>query len=345
MSKELKVGAFVLAALAILLGTLIYVEQLGGARVPYRTYFTYVGGVNPGSPVRFGGVKAGSITAIHPWHEDPTRIEVLLEVNPDLPVNADSVAMLTSVSPLGDKYLEISTGSNKAPRLPHGATIPSVEPVSLDDLARQVSAMIPTVQTTLQSVQKDIDQLTRNAQVVMANVQAMTGPQNQRNFTLLLANARELLDKESAQIDRLLKNLDRASVQLSATMDKAGGTMDKANGALDQLQTAAQTANSTFATANDTFTSANRAINDIHEPLKKDLAEMQQTMIDARRMIGDLDTVVAGNRYNINDTLENFRAASENLRDLTLSVKQRPWSLFRGKAAPDRAVPVIAGKP
>ena len=69
-------------------------------------------------------------------------------------MNADSTAMLTSLSPLGDKYLEITTGSNKARRLPSGATIPSTEPVSLDDLARQASALIPTVQSTLQDVQK-----------------------------------------------------------------------------------------------------------------------------------------------------------------------------------------------
>ena len=58
-------------------------------------------------------------------------------------MNADSVAMLTSLSPLGDKYLEITTGTNKARRLPGGATIPSTEPVSLDDLAKQASASYP----------------------------------------------------------------------------------------------------------------------------------------------------------------------------------------------------------
>ena len=66
-------------------------------------------------------------------------------------------------------------------------------------------------------------------------------------------------------------------------------------------------------------------------------------MTDARGLIADLNTVVSSNRSNINDTLENFRAASENLRDLTASVKQQPWMLIRGKPAPDRAVPVVTG--
>jgi len=330
MSKELKVGAFVLVSLLIFLGTFMYVNQLSGVRVPYKTYFKYAGGADPGSPVRFGGMKVGTITAIRQWREDPTKIEVLLEVRRGTPVNADSVAMLTALSPLGDKYLEITTGSNQALRIPPGATIPSTESVSLDDLAKQARALIPTVQSTLENVQKDIDQLTGSARIVLANVQSMTGPQNQRNLTLLLANARELLDKESPQIDRVLQDLDRASSQASVTLNQAGD-------ALNQVQTAART-------ANDTFASAHRTIDEIRDPMKTDLAELQRTMTNARQLIADLDTIVSANRYDINDTIENFRAASENLRELTASVKQRPWMLMRGKPAADRAVPAVAAR-
>ena len=327
MSRELKVGSFVLASALIFLGTILYVAnvQLRGVRIPYKTYFKYAGGVDPGSAVRFGGMKAGTITAVHPWREDPTKIEVLLELRGGVPVNADSAATLTSLSPLGDKYLEISTGTKMARRLPPGGTIPSVEPVSWDDVAKQVSAIIPTVQSTVQDIQKDIDQLTGDARVVLANFQSMTGPQNQRNISLLLANARELLDKESPRIDSVLQNLERASSQ--------------ASNALSEVQTAART-------ANDTFTNANRTIDEIRDPVKTDLAELQRTMTDARHLIADLNMVVsANNRYKIDATLENFRAASENLRELTASVKQRPWALIRGKPAPDRAVPVVAARP
>lgn len=330
MSKELKVGAFVLVSLLIFLGTFMYVDQLSGVRVPYKTYFKNAGGVDPGSPVRFGGMKVGTITAIRQWREDPTKIEVLLEVRRGVPVNADSVAMLTALSPLGDKYLEITTGSNQALRIPPGATIPSTESVSLEDLAKQARALIPTAQSTLEHVQKDIDELTGSARIVFANVQSMTGPQNQRNLTLLLANARELLDKESPQIDRVLQDLDRASSQARVALNQAGD-------ALNQVQTAART-------ANDTFASANRTIDEIRDPMKTDLAELQRTMTNARQLIADLDTIVSANRDDISDTIENFRAASENLRELTASVKQRPWALMRGKPAADRAVPAVTAR-
>jgi phospholipid/cholesterol/gamma-HCH transport system substrate-binding protein len=328
MSKELKVGLFVIISAFIFLATFAYVDQLSGVRIPYKAYFRYAGGIDPGSPVRFGGMKVGTITAIRPWRQDPTKIEVLLEVKGGVPVNADSIAMLTSLNPLGDRYLEITTGSDKVPRLPPGATIPSTEPVSLDDLARQASALIPTFQSTLQNVQKDIDRITGRTEVVLANVQAMTGPNNQRNLALLLSNARDVLDKESPQVDQLLHNLNRASAQATAILSQASNV-------LTNVGVVAQSANTAF-------TGVNQTVGEIRDPIKTDLAELQRTMTDARRLMVDLNTLVSVNRYKVNDTFDNFRAASENLRELTALVKQRPWTLLRGKPAPDRAVPVVA---
>jgi hypothetical protein len=68
-------------------------------------------------------------------------------------------------------------------------------------------------------------------------------------------------------------------------------------------------------------------------------------MTDARGLIENLQTVVSGNRYNIDDTLENFRIASENLREFTALVRRQPSLLIRGRPVPDRAVPVATRRP
>jgi len=49
--------------------------QFRGGKVPYRTYLRYAGGLEAGAPVLFGGIKTGSVTAVHPWASDPTRID------------------------------------------------------------------------------------------------------------------------------------------------------------------------------------------------------------------------------------------------------------------------------
>jgi hypothetical protein len=52
-----------------------------------------------------------------------------------------------------------------------------------------------------------------------------------------------------------------------------------------------------------------------------------------------MQVLVKANDYKIDDTIENLRTATQNLDDLTESVKQRPWSLVRIKQPEDRKVP------
>jgi hypothetical protein len=49
--------------------------------------------------------------------------------------------------------------------------------------------------------------------------------------------------------------------------------------------------------------------------------------------------MVRANDYKINDTIENLRIATDNLDQLTDSLKQRPWSLIRIKRPEERKVP------
>ena len=45
------------------------------------------------------------------------------------------------------------------------------------------------------------------------------------------------------------------------------------------------------------------------------------------------------NDNKIDDTIENLRIATDNLDQLTDSLKQRPWSLVRIKQDKDRKIP------
>ena len=53
-----------------------------------------------------------------------------------------------------------------------------------------------------------------------------------------------------------------------------------------------------------------------------------------------MQALVLTNRADIDATIENFRATSENLEQFSDEIRQRPWSLIRTKPKPDRQVPV-----
>jgi ABC-type transporter Mla subunit MlaD len=56
-------------------------------------------------------------------------------------------------------------------------------------------------------------------------------------------------------------------------------------------------------------------------------------------MINDLDDTLGANRGNLDETLENIRATSENLKEFADTLKQRPYSLIRIKAEKDHLPP------
>ena len=52
-----------------------------------------------------------------------------------------------------------------------------------------------------------------------------------------------------------------------------------------------------------------------------------------------MQTLVRANAQNTTYTIENLRMMTDNLNDLTESVKERPWSLVRIKQPKNREVP------
>src|SRR5579862_3242485 len=133
MSTEAKVGAFVLGSVAVLAFAIIRLldAQLSGHVVPYHTYLQYAGGLESGASVLFGGINVGKVTAVRPAASDPTKIEILVDVKQNTPVNEKSVAKLGLVSVMSGAALSITTGGNDARRLSPGSTISSQESFSL----------------------------------------------------------------------------------------------------------------------------------------------------------------------------------------------------------------------
>jgi hypothetical protein len=88
-----------------------------------------------------------------------------------------------------------------------------------------------------------------------------------------------------------------------------------------------------------TVDNANETITAIRGPAQADLAQLEKAIQETRGLIGSLDVLVRTNSQNATYTIENLRMATDNLNDLTQSVKERPWSLVRIKQPKDREVP------
>jgi phospholipid/cholesterol/gamma-HCH transport system substrate-binding protein len=306
VTTEAKVGAFVLGCFSVLAFTLIYLinAQLGGHAISYRTYLRYAGGLEPGASVLFGGIDVGKVKAVRPAASDPTKIEILLDVKDNTPLNEKSVAKLGLVSVMSSAALSITTGSNDAKRLLPGSTIPSQEAASLDEITGKMAVVADNANGLITEVRGELHGISGDARVLLANLNTVTGPPNQRKIRDLLNNASAMLATERPKIDRLTDQLNALSQHADETIQNVNGT-----------------------------------VSEVREPVRKDLAELQDTLVETKHLLTDMQVLVKANDYKIDDTIENLRTATENLDDLTESVKQRPWSLIRIKQPEDRKVP------
>ncbi len=306
MTTEAKVGAFVLGCFAVLAFTIIYLlnAQYSGGTVQYRTYLRYAGGLEPGASVLYGGMNVGKVTAVRPWGADPTRIEILLDVKKDTPLNEKSVAKLGFVSVMNSAALSITTGAIDAKRLAPGSIVPSQEAASLDEIAGKLATVADSANTLITQAQGELNGISGNVNHLIANLDTMTGPRNQKKVQAILDNVDRLVADERPKIDRLTDQLSRVSEH-----------------------------------ADDTIQNVNGTVTDLRDPVRKDLAELQTTLEQAKGLLQSMQTVVRANDYKIDDTVENLREATDNLNQFTNSLKQRPWSLIRTTQPGDRQVP------
>lgn len=321
MSSEAKVGLFVVVALAIFTATFLSVAtiQLAGEKLPYTARFKFAGGLEAGKVVRFGGLKAGVITDVRRAEDDPTIAEVLLELRDDIPVNEGSVASISSLNALGDNYMEISPGTKEAARLPPGGLIRSEEAVTFSDITKKVVEVTDTAQTMMADVKDDVELLIADMRVLTANLTELTGQENQESIKGLLNGANEMVETQAPKIDQITDQIAVLLEKVDATVAQVGAVVQ---------------------TADKTVQNIDRTVDETREPIKRDLAELEATLIEARKTIEEMRILVASNSSDIDATIQNFRQTSENLEQFSDEIKQRPWSLLRTKPKEDRQVPV-----
>ena len=219
-------------------------------------------------------------------------------------MNEKSVAKLGLVSVMSGAALSITTGSNDAKRLLPGSVIPSQEAASLDEITSKMAVVADNANGLITEARGELQGISGNARTLLANLNTVTGKPNQKKIQVLLDNVNGMLATERPKIDRLTDRLNALTQHADETVQNVNGT-----------------------------------VSDVREPILKDLAELQSTLLETKQLLADMQVLVRANDYKIDDTIENLRTATENLDELTESVKQRPWSLVRVKQPEDRKVP------
>ncbi|MFZ0037867.1 MAG: MlaD family protein [Candidatus Acidiferrales bacterium] len=307
--EQTLVGLFVLIAVGLLIAAVFSISGILGNRgTEYRAYFKNAGGLGPGTQVRYaGGPPQGRVIKVTSDPQNPARMVIVFRVNPSVPVKSDSVAKIASLSALGDYFLEIEPGSAGAPAAAPGSTLKSLDFVALDQIESEIADLGPQATQLLQSLNARVNEL----QETIARVNDILNKENRGNLSASLAHINGLLAEDRPVIHSTLKHLDAVSAKAEPLLDDFKKTVAQANDAISHI---------------DATLMENRP--DLRESIKK----LHEALISVAALADQLDHTLNANGEDIDEVLENVRLITENLKEFTDTIKERPSSLIRSSS-------------
>src|ERR1700683_5168817 len=205
MSRAARLGAFIIATLAILAAGIFIIgskQYLFKSTYQLKAQFDNVVGLDAGGDVRVGGVHVGTVHDIVLPHKPGDKVTIVMDLGKSTHqiIKQDSVATIETEGLLGNQYLAISFGSPKAADVREGDTIASQPPLEMSDLLNKMSGIMDTSQQAIQNA----TEATANLNSISAKINAGQGTAG------ALVN-----DKQ------LYTNLEQTSSAMQATMTQA----------------------------------------------------------------------------------------------------------------------------
>jgi phospholipid/cholesterol/gamma-HCH transport system substrate-binding protein len=277
------VGAFVLG------GVLLFAVGLfliGDRRMMFAdtsavyAEFSQIAGLETGAKVRVAGMDAGEVESIHIPASPSAKFRVKMRVRQDLRplLRLDSVASIQNDGLVGNKFMQVESGTEQSPQVPEGGTVQSREPFDLGSMLEKMNASIDLITTTIQDVKGGVDtallsvsETARDAQSLIADIGSQlkeitaSGQKVTRDIQAVIAGVRD----GKGSLGKLV-NDDALYTRVTAIADQAGKAMANLREATED---------------------AKAAVADFRGdkgPIKGVTGDLQQSLASARETFADL---------------------------------------------------------
>jgi phospholipid/cholesterol/gamma-HCH transport system substrate-binding protein len=212
------VGAFVLACVIGLVVTIMWLAgvQYSQEYAYYQAYFKGpVTGLGKGTATRYNGIEVGRVTDLAFDPNDPQRVIVTMQVQPNLNIREDSIASIETQGFTGGSFVEITGGTADSPIL-----------VAHED---QRYPVIRTKQSTFAELQQSAPELVAKLNIAASRINDLFNDNNRRAIAHVLANLDEtsqVIARRSADIDATVANANKAMANLSEASNNLRPALD-----------------------------------------------------------------------------------------------------------------------
>jgi phospholipid/cholesterol/gamma-HCH transport system substrate-binding protein len=312
---QLRVGLLVLGAILVLMAGLFLIGQESRLFTSKNRYYFTVGsaaGLNEGNPVRLNGVTVGLVEKINlpeDVHKQLLTVRISIERQYEQRIRADSKARVRTMGLLGDKYVEVSSGSPEAPMIPPGGAIPTMPDTDVDKLIASGSDVVDNMVRISYSLSRILERVDRgeglvgelttgesdkitdrldatlaSAQRVMTGIESGKGPLGRLVHDEKLASQ---LASSIARLESLMAQAERGD-NLAATLLRSPATRADFETTLAEAKQAAASLRQWTAAVESTDSVANRLLTDagMGERVGRDLEAIVR---DLASVAGKLD--------------------------------------------------------
>jgi phospholipid/cholesterol/gamma-HCH transport system substrate-binding protein len=216
---EIKVGAMILLALAILIVFLLILGDWSfKERKKLSVYFQNPGGLSAGVAVKIAGRKIGKVSEMtflgqngpkNPLTNRPSLVRIRIEIDKDAyeSMRSDAKFYITTKGVLGDPFLEIDPGVAVKPISPK-QTLFGTDPPRLDLFLADAAELIRTLNRLLVSNSDDLDKFIKSSANIVGELDSFL-------------QSEDGVKDGKARIDRILTNVEKLTEDINILVNEA----------------------------------------------------------------------------------------------------------------------------
>lgn len=225
MSRELKIGLFVLIVVVVLYFVVQFLKgnDLFRGTNTYYALYPDVEGLAPTSPVSVLGLTAGTVDRID-FDQENQQMIIKIRLKKKFMLPEGTTAEIYSADILGGKAVQLVLGNSTAWHAPGDTLASSVQP-----------DLITLLSEELVSLKNDISTLTSNLNLTVTRINDILDEENRNNIKNGLARLNtslghinrltETLGNNASRIDGILAGVDTLAGELNLAVKDLSGTL------------------------------------------------------------------------------------------------------------------------
>ncbi len=214
---KIKTGAFVLAGIVVLLMIIFFIgnqKNLFRRTIQLHINYKTVAGLQEGNFVRFAGINVGSVDMIEITSDTTVRVDISIQKKVQKFIRTDSKASIANDGLMGDKLIQINSGSDSQPIITEGGNLVAVNPFDME----KIMAKIEKVGIKVENIVNNIDTLSGQLSGIFGKVNNGKGTLGKLINSEKLAND---LQQTVNSAKQTVKTIDKAADGIKDNMDAA----------------------------------------------------------------------------------------------------------------------------